>query len=261
MSRMKSDIRLLTDAQLDSVAGGYPPEPINGFRLWPPSRSPPVPSRTHNPAVPSRASKPFERVALSRKLRSLTGQAHGEATRYLRASKRSTNRRRVLLKHFSAVIMVGTLCASYPALAQQAVSDSDAKQAATTFTDAWDDAYNANKPAVIAALFTKDGVFLTGAGTMLTGQNQIETAVAARIQKGWTKETIRVIQAHPEGDVVLAVIDYEIAGTGANAGKQIGGYALDVLTHEGSGWRAKLISATLRPVKDVTGMTAATKQQ
>jgi uncharacterized protein (TIGR02246 family) len=119
------------------------------------------------------------------------------------------------------------------------------------------DAYNANKPAAIAALFTQDGVFLTGAGTMLAGQKQIETAAAARIQKGWTKEMIRVIQAHPEGNVVLAVIDYEITGTGANAGKQIGGYALDVLTHEGSGWRARVISATLRPVKDVTGMAAA----
>jgi hypothetical protein len=64
MSRTISDIRLLTDAQLDSVAGGYPPEPINGFRLWPPSRSPPVPSRTHNPAVPPRASKPLS-VSLS----------------------------------------------------------------------------------------------------------------------------------------------------------------------------------------------------
>ncbi len=166
-----------------------------------------------------------------------------------------------MLKYFGAVIMFGTLCANYPALAQQAVSDSDAQEAATTFTNAWDNAYNANNPAAIAALFTKDGVFLTGSGTMLTGQKQIETAIAARIQKGWTKETIRVIQAHPEGNVVLAVIDYEIAGTGANAGKQIGGYALDVFTHEGSGWRAKVIAGTLRPVKDVTGMAAGTKQQ
>ena len=166
-----------------------------------------------------------------------------------------------MLKHFCPVIMLGALGAGYPALAQQPVSDSDAQQAATTFVNAWDDAYNANKPADIAALFTKDGVFLTGAGTMLSGQKQIEMAVGARIQKGWTKETIRVIQARPEGSVVLAVIDYEIAGTGANAGKQIGGYALDVLTHEGSGWRAKVIAAPLRPVQDVTGMTAATKQQ
>ena len=166
-----------------------------------------------------------------------------------------------MLKHFGAAIVLGTLCGCYPALAQQAVSDSDAQQAATVFTNAWDDAYNANRPADIAALFMPDGVFITSVGTMLANQKQIETGVAARIHAGWTKESIRVIQAHPEGNNVLVILDYEIVGTGTNTGKQIGGYAVDLLTHEPSGWRAKLIVSTLRPVKDVTGMAAATKQQ
>jgi Domain of unknown function (DUF4440) len=145
-----------------------------------------------------------------------------------------------------------------PALAQQAVSEADAKLAAAQVSQAFADAYNAAKPADIAALFTSSGVYLTPGGTMLTDHQEMATALAGRQKAGWTKETIKVIEAHPEGSDVWAIVEYEIQGSGANAGKQIGGYAAQLLTHEGANWRFKVLAGNLKPVQDVTGMNAPT---
>ena len=49
------------------------------------------------------------------------------------------------------------------------------------------------------------------------------------------------------------------AGSGPNAGKQIGGYAGEVLVREGSDWRFRLVIANLKPAQDTTGMTTATR--
>jgi ketosteroid isomerase-like protein len=120
-----------------------------------------------------------------------------------------------------------------PALAQQPVSEADAKQAATQASQAFADAYNAAKPTDVAALFTSNCVYLTPGGTMLTDHQEMTAALTGRQKAGWTKETIEVIDAHPEGSDVLAIVNYEIQGTGANAGKQIGGYAVQLLTRDG----------------------------
>ena len=116
-------------------------------------------------------------------------------------------------------IFLGTLCAASPALVQQAgaVSETEAKQAAATISQAFQDAYNAGKPAEIVALFAQGGVYLTPGGTLLTDHQEMEKALAGRQQAGWTKETIRVIEAHPVGDDVWSIVTYEIAGTGATA--------------------------------------------
>ena len=145
-----------------------------------------------------------------------------------------------------------------PALAQ--TGDSDAKKTAAQVSKAFADAYNAGKPADIAAMFAQGGVYLTPGGTMLTDHQEMTAALAGRQKAGWTDETINVIEAHPEGDDVWAVVDYTIKGTGASSGKQIGGYAAQILTREASTWRFKLLAGTLKPVQDVTGMAPARTQ-
>jgi hypothetical protein len=145
-----------------------------------------------------------------------------------------------------------------PALAQQAVSEADAKQVAAQVSQAFADAYNAAKPADIAALFTSTGVYLTPGGTMLTDHQEMTVALAGRQKAGWTKETINVIEAHPVGSDVWAIVGYEIQGTGANSGKQIGGYAMQLLTRDGANWRFKVLAGNIKPVQDITGMAAPT---
>ncbi|HKM64903.1 MAG TPA: nuclear transport factor 2 family protein, partial [Acidisphaera sp.] len=165
-----------------------------------------------------------------------------------------------MFTRLATATVVAMLCLAGTGVLQhaKAVSQADADKAAATVSGAFQDSYNANNPAGISALFAQGGIYLTPGGTMLTDPKDMEKAIAGRIQAGWTKETIRVIAAHPEGDDVWAIVEYAIAGTGANAGKQIGGYAGQLLTRQGSDWRLKLFAGNLKPVQDVTGMAAAT---
>jgi hypothetical protein len=74
------------------------------------------------------------------------------------------------------------------------------------------------------------------------------------LKAGWTKETIEVIDAQPTGDGSWALVNYDLAGTGEVDGKKIGGYAVQVLKHEGTDWRFSMLIGNLRPTQDVTGM-------
>ena len=165
-----------------------------------------------------------------------------------------------MLRRLSAATILAALCAAGPALAQQAgaASETDAKQIAGKIAAAWDEAYNAGNPAGIAALFAPGGLWLTPGGTMLRDHQEMEKAIGARIKTGWTKESINLIEAHPVGDAIVALLDYAVLGSGPNAGKQIGGYAMEWLAREGSNWRIRMLVANLKPVQDVTGMAAAT---
>lgn len=159
--------------------------------------------------------------------------------------------------------LLGVLGGAGPSLAQPvtAVSDAEAKQAASDLSKRWDDAYNAGDPAAIVALFVPGGVYLTPAGTLLKDHQDMVKALAARQQIGWTKEAIKVVEAHPVGDSISAIVEYTILGTGQNRGKQIGGYAAELLTRSGTEWRLELVAANLTPsrgIPDVTGMAGAT---
>jgi ketosteroid isomerase-like protein len=145
-----------------------------------------------------------------------------------------------------------------PALAQPAVSEATAQQAAVQNAQTYAAAYNAGKPADVAALFTADGVLLSATGAMLTDHPAMTALYQARQQAGWTQETIKVLQAHPEGSDVWAVISFEFQGTGAKAGKHLSGYAAELLTREGGSWRFKVLAANLTPQHDVTGVAAPT---
>src|SRR3954447_17699236 len=137
------------------------------------------------------------------------------------------------------------VCCATSALGQQAggLSEADAKQAASIISKAWDDAYNAGDPHAIAALFGPDGVYLTPAGTMLKNPQDMEKALAARQKAGWTKESIKVIDAHAVGDRVSAIVEYTLFGSGRNAGQKIGGYAAELLSRSGSDWRVELVAS------------------
>lgn len=153
-----------------------------------------------------------------------------------------------------AALAAMALCAA-PAMAQPA-TDADAKAAATTVSEAFAKAYNDQKPAGIASLFTKDGVYITPAATVLHDHADIEKAIAARQEAGWTKEAINVVEAHAIGDGVWALVTYDLEGTGKQANKRIGGYAVQVLKRDGADWRLASLIGNLRMSTDVTGMGA-----
>jgi uncharacterized protein (TIGR02246 family) len=157
-----------------------------------------------------------------------------------------------------AASVLGILCVAGLALSHEAtLNDAAARQAADEIMNKFQTAYNAAKPAGIADLFAKDGIYLTPVGTRLTDRQEIEKVFAARLEAGWTVETIKPIEAHPAGDNVWFYGDYRIQGTGTNQGKEIGGYFAQVLTKEGSDWKIRLMVGNIKPQSDVSGMATA----
>lgn len=165
----------------------------------------------------------------------------------------------MLARTLTAVVFFGV---AMPAMAQSTgtISEANATEAADRISQAWDTAYNAGKPAGVAALFAPGSVFATPGGTLLHDNAAIENAIDGRLKAGWTTENVTVIEAHPAGDEVWALVNYTITGSGPNAGKKIDGYAGQVLVREGSDWRFRLLIANLKPPQDVTGMATATRQ-
>ncbi|MBS3651301.1 nuclear transport factor 2 family protein [Pseudaminobacter sp. 19-2017] len=158
-----------------------------------------------------------------------------------------------------AASVLGILCVAGPALSHAAtLNDAAAHQAADEIMNKFQTAYNAARPAGIADLFAKDGVYLTPVGTRLTDRKDIEKVFDARFKAGWTVESIKPIEAHPAGDNVWFFGDYRIQGSGANQGKEIGGYFAQVLAKEGSDWKIRLMVGNIKPQTDVSGMAAAT---
>jgi uncharacterized protein (TIGR02246 family) len=150
------------------------------------------------------------------------------------------------------------LCLSTPVLAQQGsrLSEQDARRAADAHARQFETAYNAGDAAGIAKLFTKGGVYLTPGGTVLSDPQAIAKAVEGRIKAGWTKETVKVMEAHAAGDAVWGIGEYALEGTGESSGKHIGGHYAVVLVRDGSEWLSTMLIGNLTPTRDVTGMAA-----
>jgi ketosteroid isomerase-like protein len=163
---------------------------------------------------------------------------------------------------FSRLLVAAGFAAvlSSAAFGQQA-TDKEARQAIDEMAKSFQSAYNAGKPESIAALFAKDGVYLTPAGTQVNDPQKIQAAVAARINAGWTRETVNPNEAHAAGNAAWGYGDYSLMGTGANEGRQIAGKYAMFLTRDGGDWRIALLIGNLKPTQDVTGQGAVAKTQ
>ena len=107
-----------------------------------------------------------------------------------------------------------------PAFAEQgaAISQQDARQAADTVENKFVASYNAGNAAEVAVLFTTDATHATAGGSVLSGPQAIEKAIAARIKTGWTKKSVAISKAHAVGNAVWALGEYSIVGSGQNSG-------------------------------------------
>ena len=185
----------------------------------------------------------------------------GAKSDVLASSIRPVRGRRTLGKSgIPLVFLAGVLAqtAVSPAYAQMsAASDEEAWQIAELMAKKFQAAYNMGDVASISNLFMDNAYYFTPGGTVLYGWDRqgIQRAIAARIRAGWTKEIVKVTEAHSAGEAVWVTGEYGISGTGENEGKQITGHFAQVITRSGGEWRFRLVIANLKPSKDITGMS------
>lgn len=153
----------------------------------------------------------------------------------------------------SSVMVVG-LATAAPAQTISAVAEQEARQVSDELVKKFETFYNEGNPAGIAALFTADASYATPAGVLLSGRQALESAFSNRIKTGWTKETIKIREAHAFGDTIWGLGEYTLIGSRLIAGQRLTGYFAQVLVRDGDTWRIRMLIANLTPEADVTGM-------
>jgi uncharacterized protein (TIGR02246 family) len=108
------------------------------------------------------------------------------------------------------------------------------EQIAVAYVSKWESAWNSQGAAAVANLYTPDGV-LVGAA-MGVGQPEIERLLDMLCKQGWTKISIKVLNAREVGGLVLVASEFSAVGSGPNAGKTLNGKSSHVLTQVGDTW-------------------------
>jgi len=134
-------------------------------------------------------------------------------------------------------VLIGVaVCLASSAQAQNAT------KIAEDFGNKWVASYNAGDAKGLASLFTKDGTWSPDRAVLLKGRDEIEKAVAARVKAGFTKQTVTMAEAHQIGDVIWALGEYSVSGSGENAGKEIAGRFGAVYVREGNDWHIAMLT-------------------
>jgi uncharacterized protein (TIGR02246 family) len=115
------------------------------------------------------------------------------------------------------------------------------EQIAVAYVSKWENAWNSRGGVAAAKLYTPDGV-LVGAA-MGVGQPEIERLLAMLFKQGWTKISIKVLNAREIGGLVLVASEFSAVGSGPNAGKTLNGKSSHVLTQVGDTWLSTMHTA------------------
>jgi hypothetical protein len=122
----------------------------------------------------------------------------------------------------------------------------DPMKIATEYMKKYETAY-AKGASEVVELYRDDGVLL-GFRTAV-GKSEIkELLQAAVLDQGWTKITIKVLNARMFNEIVVAVCDYSALGSGVNEGKTLSGRSSHVLVNTAGAWLNAMHSVALHSV-------------
>ena len=112
---------------------------------------------------------------------------------------------------------------------------------AAAFASKWESAWNSQGAAAAAKLYTPDSVLVGVA--IGVGQPDIERLLDMLFKQGWTKISIKVLNAREIGGLVLVASEFSAVGSGPNAGKTLNGKSSHVLTQVGDTWLSTMHTA------------------
>lgn len=131
------------------------------------------------------------------------------------------------------------------ALAAEA-TDAEVMQAATELARQYDSNYAEKNADGMAALYAEDGVLASPAGPLIRGRDALRVYYVKRFASGAYGHTIKVIEAHAQGDG-----GYSLAHFSVNAPVPGGGFNLTqgtiaaVYRRGADGWRFQLVEPSI----------------
>jgi len=145
------------------------------------------------------------------------------------------------------VVLTGVVvCLASPAQAQ------NASKVAEEFANKWVTAYNSDNPKGVAALFTADGIWSPATAELFKGREAIAKTLGARIKLGFTKQTQEPTEAHQVGNVIWALGEYTVFGSGESTGKRYAGRYGEVIVRDNTGnWHIAMITGNggMKPLR------------
>jgi uncharacterized protein (TIGR02246 family) len=115
------------------------------------------------------------------------------------------------------------------------------EEIAAAYANRWESAWNSRGASAAAELYTSDSV-LVGAAVGI-GRPEIERLLGMLFKQGWTRISIKVVNAREVGGVVLVASEFSAIGSGPTAGKTLNGKSSHVLTQVGDTWLSAMHTA------------------
>src|SRR5260370_29344546 len=120
--------------------------------------------------------------------------------------------------------------------------NKNTKEIAATTMSKYESLWNSQGASAVANLYTPDSLPVGYA--IASGRTEIEKLLGAIFDQGWSKISIKVIEARGLCDAVLVANEYSAQGSGPNAGKTLNGKSTYVLANIGNTWLAAMHTAT-----------------
>jgi uncharacterized protein (TIGR02246 family) len=113
---------------------------------------------------------------------------------------------------------------------------ADTKGDVTAAYQAWDAAFNAGDAKAVSAFYAEDAVFLPATHDVINGPAGVEKFFAGLFGMGVKGHKLELIEAHEDGNVVVAAAKWSATGKDASGADQPwGGIATHVFTKQPDG--------------------------
>jgi uncharacterized protein (TIGR02246 family) len=131
------------------------------------------------------------------------------------------------------------ICVVLPAIAEeQNAVDPEVRQQIEAVLTKYEDAYNKNDAAAIAALYTADAAEVfdeyTAGGGSASGREAIQQTYAGQFASSPSKRSLKLVQMYTIGDDVCAVSEFSRQ---LHSGKS---YNAKILVREPDGWKIRM---------------------
>jgi uncharacterized protein (TIGR02246 family) len=137
-----------------------------------------------------------------------------------------------------------------PALAAE-VTEQELMAAATELGRRYDANYAARDPEAMAALYESDGVLVSPRGPIVRGREALRAYYVTRFASGARNHTIKILEAHVQGDGGYGLAQFTVTAPGANGEfHEAHGVILAVYQRDAEGWHFRIVEPS---VPEATG--------
>jgi uncharacterized protein (TIGR02246 family) len=140
-------------------------------------------------------------------------------------------------------LLVGATATPAPAAD---VTEAELMKAATALAQQYDSNYAAKNSAGMAALYASDGALVAPSGSIVRGRQALTTYYANRFASGARGHSIKIVEAHVQGNGGYGLTQFTVTVPGANGNfREEHGSIVVVYRRDADGWHMRLVEPSV----------------